>query len=43
VAKACVAKKKTCGMVTADDAETKKYLDLGFRFLYAQYRPGATS
>lgn len=43
VAKACVAKKKTCGMVTADDAETKKYLDLGFRFLYAQYRPGSTS
>ena len=43
VAKACVAKKKTCGMVTADEAETKKYLDLGFRFLYATYRPGSSS
>lgn len=43
VARACVAKKRTCGMVTADDAETKKYLDMGFRFIYGGYRPNASS
>jgi 4-hydroxy-2-oxoheptanedioate aldolase len=37
VAKACVARKKTCGMVTANEAETKKYLGDGFRIIYATY------
>ena len=41
VAKACVAKKKVCGMVTGDDAATKKYLDLGFKFIYGGYRDGS--
>jgi 4-hydroxy-2-oxoheptanedioate aldolase len=43
VAKACVATKKLCGMVTGDDAETKKYLEMGFRFIYGTYRPNASS
>lgn len=43
VAKACVAKKKACGMVPVDDAMMKKYLDLGFRIMYGPYRQGASS
>ena len=43
VAKACVAKRKPCGMVTANDAETKKYLDMGFKFIYGSYRENASS
>lgn len=43
VAKACVAKKKMCGMVPVDDAMMKKYLDLGFRIMYGPYRQGASS
>jgi 4-hydroxy-2-oxoheptanedioate aldolase len=43
VAKACVAKKKTCGMVTGNDEATKKYLDMGYRLMYASYRPNASS
>jgi 4-hydroxy-2-oxoheptanedioate aldolase len=43
VAKACVAKKKVCGMVTGNDEETKKYLDMGFRIIYGGYRKGASS
>jgi len=43
VARACVAKRKTCAMVTANEAETKKYLDLGFRIIYGTYLPGSSS
>jgi 4-hydroxy-2-oxoheptanedioate aldolase len=43
VARACVARKKTCGMVTANEAETKKYLGDGFRIIYATYRQGSSS
>jgi 4-hydroxy-2-oxoheptanedioate aldolase len=37
VAAACTTKKKTCGMVTSNEAETKKYLDAGFKIIYATY------
>jgi 4-hydroxy-2-oxoheptanedioate aldolase len=43
VARACVAKKKTCGMVTANEAETKKYLGDGFRIIYGTYLQGSSS
>jgi 4-hydroxy-2-oxoheptanedioate aldolase len=43
VAKACVAKKRACAMVTANDAETKKYLGDGFRIIYATYLQGSSS
>jgi 4-hydroxy-2-oxoheptanedioate aldolase len=43
VAKACVAKKKICAMVTADDAQTKKYLGDGFRIIYGTYLKGSSS
>jgi 4-hydroxy-2-oxoheptanedioate aldolase len=43
VAKACVAKKKACAMVTANDAETQKYLGDGFRIIYATYLPNSSS
>ncbi len=43
IAKACVAKRKICGMVTGSDTETKTYLDMGFRIIYGGYRTGATS
>jgi 4-hydroxy-2-oxoheptanedioate aldolase len=43
VAKACVAKKKTCAMVTANDKETQQYLSMGFKAIYATYRPGSSS
>jgi 4-hydroxy-2-oxoheptanedioate aldolase len=43
VAKACVAKKKTCAMVTSNDAETKKYIGMGFRIIYGTYLPGSSS
>jgi 4-hydroxy-2-oxoheptanedioate aldolase len=41
VAKACVAKKKHCGMVTANDADTEKYLKQGYKIILGTYRPGA--
>lgn len=41
VAKACQAKKKSCGMVTANEAETKHYIGLGFSIIFATYRPGS--
>jgi len=43
VAKACVAKKRACAMVTANEAETKKYLSDGFRIIYGTYLPGSSS
>ncbi len=43
VLKACLAKKRTCAMVAANDGETKRYLADGFRIIYATYRPGASS
>jgi len=43
VLKACLAKKKVCAMVTATEAETKRYLSDGFRIIYATYLPGASS
>jgi len=43
VAKACVARKKTCAMVTANDKETQQYLSMGFKAIYATYRPGSSS
>ena len=43
VLKACLAKKKSCAMVTANDAETKRYLSEGFKIIYASYLPGASS
>lgn len=38
VASACVAKKKTCGMVTFDDTQTKKYLADGFKIIFGVYK-----
>jgi 4-hydroxy-2-oxoheptanedioate aldolase len=43
VAKACVAKKRACAMVTANEAETKKYLGDGFRIIYGTYLPNSSS
>jgi 4-hydroxy-2-oxoheptanedioate aldolase len=43
VARACVAKKKACAMVTSNDAETKRYLADGFRIIYATYLPNSSS
>ncbi len=43
VAKACVAKNKACAMVTANDAETKKYVGDGFRIVYATYLLNSSS
>ncbi len=40
VADACVAKQKHCGMVTWTEAETTKYLEDGFRIIFATYRRG---
>jgi len=38
VARACVAKKKYCGMVTWTEAETRKYVEDGFQVIFAVYR-----
>ena len=43
VANACVAKKKNCAIVTADDRETKNYLAAGFRMIFGIYLPNAAS
>jgi 4-hydroxy-2-oxoheptanedioate aldolase len=43
VLKACLSKKKTCAMVTANDGETKKYLSEGFRIIFGTYLPGSSS
>jgi 4-hydroxy-2-oxoheptanedioate aldolase len=43
VAKACVAKKRACAMVTSNEAETKKYLGDGFRIIYGTYLQGSSS
>ena len=41
VAKACVAKKKYCSMVTANEEETQKYLKMGFKVMFASYLKGS--
>ncbi|MEE2776763.1 MAG: aldolase/citrate lyase family protein [Acidobacteriota bacterium] len=38
VARACVASRKYCGMVTWNEAETEKYLEAGYRVIFAVYR-----
>jgi 4-hydroxy-2-oxoheptanedioate aldolase len=43
VAAACTAKKKTCAMVTANEAETKKYLDAGFKIIFGTYLKDSSS
>lgn len=43
VAAACATKKKTCAMVTANEAETKKYLDAGFKIIFATYVKNSSS
>jgi 4-hydroxy-2-oxoheptanedioate aldolase len=43
VAAACTAKKKTCAMVTANEAETKKYLDAGFKIIFGTYLKNSSS
>jgi 4-hydroxy-2-oxoheptanedioate aldolase len=43
VAAACTAKKKTCAMVTANEAETKKYLDAGFKIIFGTYMKESSS
>src|SRR5207247_11188703 len=43
VAAACVAKKKTCAMVSANEAETKKYLDAGFKVIFGTYMKNSSS
>jgi 4-hydroxy-2-oxoheptanedioate aldolase len=35
---ACVSAKKYCGIPTANEAMTKKYVDMGARFIYKLYR-----
>ena len=42
VARACRAKKKHCGMVTANEAQTEEYIAAGFTIIFATYRPGAS-
>jgi 4-hydroxy-2-oxoheptanedioate aldolase len=43
VVKACVAKKKFCGITSSNDEDTKKLIDTGFKIIYGGYRKGATS
>jgi len=43
VAAACTAKKKTCAMVTANEAETKKYLEAGFKIIFGTYLKNSSS
>ena len=43
VAKACAARKKTCAMVTSDEAQTKRYLSDGFKMIYATYLKNSSS
>ncbi len=43
VAAACTAKKKTCAMVTANEGETKKYLDAGFKIIFGTYMKNSSS
>jgi 4-hydroxy-2-oxoheptanedioate aldolase len=42
VARACTAKKKYCGMVTWNEAETQEYLKAGFKFIFTTYRPNSS-
>ena len=39
----CTAAKKPCGIATWNEAATKKYLDMGARFIYAFYKPGSAT
>lgn len=43
VARVCRAKKKHCGMVTANEAQTANYIAAGFTIIFATYRPHAAS
>lgn len=43
VAAACSAKKKTCAMVTANEGETKKYLEAGFKIIFGTYLKDSSS
>lgn len=43
VARACVAKKKSCAMVTANEAQTKKYLSEGFKIIFGTYLANSSS
>jgi 4-hydroxy-2-oxoheptanedioate aldolase len=42
VARACTAKRKYCGMVTWNEAETQEYLKAGFKFIFTTYRPNSS-
>jgi 4-hydroxy-2-oxoheptanedioate aldolase len=39
VAKACVAKKKFCGVLARNEAETRQYIADGFKIIYTPYDP----
>ena len=41
VLRACVAKKKHCGIGTFNETETQKYLKAGFTFIFPFYKRGA--
>jgi len=43
VAQACTAAKKTCGMVTANEAETKLYLEAGYKIIFGTYMANSSS
>jgi len=43
VAAACRATKKTCGMVTANEGETTKYLQAGFKIIFGTYVQNSSS
>ena len=43
VLSACASAKKYCGMVTTDEAATKKYLGMGARFMYTTYKENAST
>ena len=39
----CASAGKYCGMVTTDEAATKKYLDMGAHFMYTTYKENAST
>jgi 4-hydroxy-2-oxoheptanedioate aldolase len=43
VVTACTTKKKKCAMVSANEAETKKYLDAGFKVIFGTYMTNSSS
>ena len=42
IAKACVAKKKICGITASDEAHEKRWTDMGYRFLLSGFRRGGS-